>query len=82
MMTQEKLYPNSYLISTFLLEGFPVSPSQSPEQEKDLTIQEERCFSRLLEFLPLKKLSISSSKMFPVCLTMTQAKHLKQSSIH
>ena len=82
LMTQEKLYPNSYPISTFLLEGFPVSPSQSPEQEKDLTIQEERCFSRLLELLPLKNLSISTSKMFPVCLTMTQAKHLKQSSLH
>ena len=82
LMTQEKLYPNSYPISTFLLEDFPVSLSQSPEQEKDLTIQEERCFSRLLELLPLKNLSISSSKMFPVCLTTTQAKHLKQSSIH
>ena len=81
-MTQEKLYPNSYPISTFLLEDFPVSLSQSQEQEKDLTIQEERCFSRLLELLPLKNLSISSSKMFPVCLTMTQAKHLKQSSVH
>ena len=82
MMTQEKLYPNSYPISTFLLEDFPVSPSQSQEREKDLMIQEERCFSRLLELLPLKNLSISSSKMFPVCLTMTQAKHLKQSSVH
>ncbi len=81
-MTQEKLYPNSYPISTFLLEDFPVSPSQSQEQEKDLMIQEERCFSRLLELLPLKNLSISTSKMFPVSLTMTQAKHLKQSSIH
>ena len=48
--------------------------------EKDLTIQEERCFLKLQELLPLKNLSISSSKMFPVCLTMTQAKHLKQSS--
>ena len=82
MMTQEKLYPNSYPISTFLLEAFPVSPSQSPEQEKDLTIQEELCSSRLLELLPLKNLSISSSKMFPDCLTMTQAGHLKQSSVH
>lgn len=54
-MTQEKLYPNSYPISTFWLEDFPVSLSQSPEQEKDLTIQEERCFLRLLELLPLKK---------------------------
>lgn len=81
MMTKEKLYPNSYPISTFLLEDFPVSLSQSPEQEKDLTIQEERCFLRLLELLPLKNLSISTSKMFPVSLTMTQAKHLKQSSV-
>lgn len=82
MMTQEKLYPNSYPISTFLLEDFPVSPSQSQEREKDLTTQEERCFSRLLELLPLKNLSISTWKTFPVCLTMTQAKHLKQSSVH
>lgn len=81
LMTKEKLYPNSYPISTFLLEDFPVSLSQSPEQEKDLTIQEERCFSRLLELLPLKNLSISTSKTFPVSLTMTQAKHLKQSSV-
>ena len=82
MMTQEKLYPNSYPISTFLLADFPVNPSQSQEREKDLTIQEERCFSRLLELLPLKNLSISSSKMFPVCLTTTKAGHLKQSSVH
>ena len=77
-----KIVPNSYPISTFWSEDSPVSPSQSREQEKDLTIQEERCFLRLLELLPLKNLSISSLKMFPDCLTMTQAKHLKQSSIH
>lgn len=82
LMTQEKSYPNSYPISTLLPADFPVSPSQSQEREKDLTIQEERCFLRLLELFPLKNLSISSSKMFPVCLTMTQGKHLKQSSIH
>ena len=82
MMTQEKLYPNSYPISTFLSEDFPVNPSQSQDREKDLTIQEERFFSRLLELLPLKNLSISSSKMFPVCLTTTKAGHLKQSSVH
>lgn len=81
-MMQEKLYPNSYPISTFWLEDFPVSLSQSQEREKDLTIQEERCFLRLQELLPLKNLSISSLEMFSDCLTMTQAKHLKQSSIH
>lgn len=81
-MTQEKLYPNSYPISIFFWAGSPANRSRSPEREKDLTIQEERFFSRLLELLPLKNLSISSSKMFPVCLTMTQAGHLKQSSVH
>lgn len=81
MTTQEKSYPNSYPISTFWSEDFPVSPFQSQEREEDLTIQEERCFSKLLELLPLKNLSISSSKMFPDCLTMTQAGHLKQSSV-
>lgn len=82
LMTQEKSYPNSYPISTLLPADSPVSPSQSQEQERVLTIQEERCFLKLQELLPLKNLSISSSKMFPVCLTMTQAKHLKQSSVH
>lgn len=81
LMTQEKLYPNSYPISILLPADFHVSPSQSQEQERVLTIQEERCFLKLQELLPLKNLSISSSKMFPVCLTMTQAKHLKQSSV-
>ena len=82
LMTQEKLYPNSYPSSTLLPADFLAKASQSREQEKNLTIQEERCFLRLLELLPLKNLSISSSRMFPVCLTTTQAGHLKQSSIH
>ena len=82
MMMQEKSYLNSYPISIFLWVVSLVNPSASPEQDEDLMIQEERCFSRLLELLPLKNLSISSSKMFPDCLTMTQAGHLKQSSVH
>ena len=81
-MTQEKSYPNSYPSSTLLPADFLAKASQSQEQEKDLTIQEERCFLKLQELLPLKNLSISSSKMFPVCLTTTKAGHLKQSSIH
>ena len=82
LMMQEKSYPNSYPISTLLPADFLAKASQSQEQEKDLTIQEERCFLKLQELLPLKNLSISSSKMFPVCLTTTKAGHLKQSSIH
>ena len=82
MMMQEKSYPNSYPISTLLPADFLAKASQSQEQEKDLTIQEKRCFLKLQELLPLKNLSISSLKMFPVCLTTTKAGHLKQSSIH
>jgi len=82
LMMQEKSYPNSYPISTLLPADFLAKASQSQEQEKDLTIQEERCFLKLQELLPLKNLSISSLKMFPICLTTTKAGHLKQSSIH
>gem|GEM_PF-597370 len=80
-MTQEKSYPNSYPISTLSAEVFRANHSPSQDEDSDLKIPEERCFSRLLELLPLKKLSISSSKMFPDCLTMTPAGHLKQSSV-
>ena len=75
-----KIVPEQLPDFDLLVGGFPCL-SQSQVREKDLMIQEERCFSKLLELLPLKNLSISSSKMFPVCLTMTQAKHLKQSSV-
>ena len=66
------------------LKGLPIVVNHSPlqDEDSDLKIPEERYFSRLLELLPLKKLSISSSKMFPDCLTMTKAGRLKQSSVH
>lgn len=79
---QEKLFPNSYPILTLSQVVFLVNLSVLQEQEKDLMIQEEHCFSKLLELLPLKDLSISSLKMYPDCLTITKAGHLKQSSIH
>lgn len=77
-----KIVPEQLPEFDLITGGLPCQSFSIAEQEKDLTIQEERCFLRLLELLPLKNLSISTSKMFPVCLTMTQAKHLKQSSIH
>ena len=78
---QQKSYPNSYPISTLSVEASRVNPSPLQDEDLDLKIPEERCFLRLLELLPLKNLSISSSKMFPDCLTMAPAGHLKQSSI-
>ncbi len=79
---QQKSIPMTYPISTLLQEVFPAKHFQSQGEETDLLIQEEHSSSRLLELLPLKNLSISSLKMFPDCLTMTQAGHLKQSSVH
>lgn len=77
-----KIVPEQLPDFDLITGGFLAKASQSQEQEKDLTIQEERCFLKLQELLPLKNLSISSLKMFPVCLTTTKAGHLKQSSIH
>ena len=55
LMTQEKSYPNSYPISTLLPADFPVSPSASAEQEKDLKIQEERCFFEIARIASVKR---------------------------
>lgn len=55
-MMQEKSYPNSYPILTLLQEAFPANHSVSQEQEKDLTIQEERCFFNILSYMSNKLL--------------------------
>ena len=81
-MMQEKSNQKNYQISTLLQEDSLVRVFQLLDKEKDLKIPEERCSLKLRELLPLKNLSICSLKMFPVCLTTTQTKHLKQSSIH
>ena len=67
-----KIVPEQLPDFDLLVGGFPC---------QSFSIQEERCFLKLQELLPLKNLSISSSKMFPVCLIITQAGHLKQSSV-
>ncbi len=82
LMTQEKSIPNPYLISTLFAEDSLVKVFRLLEKDEDLKMCEEHFSLRLQELLPLKNLSISSSKTFPDCLTMTQAGHLKQSSIH
>lgn len=79
---QQKSIPITYPISTLFAEVFPAKHFQSQAEETDLMIQEERSSSRLLELLPLKSPLFCSLKMFPDCLAMTKAGHLRPSSMH
>lgn len=63
-------------VADFLAKAF-----QLQESDEDLTMLEELFSLKLQELPQLKNLSICCLKMFPDCLTMTAAKHLKQSSV-
>ena len=63
------------------VQDFLARHSLSPESGKDLQMQEEPSFSRLLGFSKLKDPSILSLKMFPVCFRMTRGGHFAPSSV-
>lgn len=76
-----KIIPEQLPNIDLITGGFPCQSFQLQDKGKDLKIPEERCFLRLQELLPLKDLSICSLKMYPDCLVITKAGHLKQSSV-
>ena len=80
VVMHEQLNQNECRILICSVQDFLARHSLSPESGKDLQMQEEPSFSRLLGFSKLKDPSILSLKMFPVCYRMTKAGRFLPSS--
>ena len=81
VMTQEQSKQTECQTLIFYVQDFLARHSLSPESGKDLQMPEERCSSRLPDWLQTSDLRISSLKMFPDCFRMTKAGRFTPSSV-
>lgn len=72
----EQLPDFDLLVGEFPCQSFSIAGARKGFDDTRGTL-----FFEIVRIASVKNLSISSSKMFPVCLTTTKAGHLKQSSV-